>query len=294
MRLIGRLLAVVGLVAGAACGGDGSAPAVTAPQPSVQPPAVVVTFASETVGVTEGETVDIAVRYRINSLSAPLSLAVSPLDQGAVPEDYELSATTFEIPAGQSVSGTAAISFTALVDNQIAEGEEIVELRLVPPGGIRAEVDQNLEVMIADAGASPCAGVQVVATPVESLDTAAHYRRTTLELTHGTEAGAVWFDWDAPYLHDDNCDDDDCRTWWEERSPILEVNLVEWRMESSAGATKDILEVEWFESQPLRFGFHSADGACEGQPAVTCTTPGCEFDRSPVAFHSRFRISSER
>ena len=277
MRSVGRLLAAVGILAASGCGGDGSAPGaptVAAPPP----PAVVVTFASDSIAVTEGETVEITVRYRINSLSAPLSLTVSPLDRGAAADDYELSATAFDIPAGESVTGTAAISLTALVDSQISEGDEAVALRLVPPGGIRAELDQDLEVTIAEGGASPCVGVQVVATPVESLDAAPDYRRTTLELTHGPEAVAVWFDWDAPYLHDEICDDnEDCLEYWEERLPIVEVNLVEWRMESSADGALDLLDLEWHDSTPLRFAFHSADATCDGQPTVTCTTTGCEF-----------------
>ena len=275
MKLIGRLVGAIGVLAGAACGGGGTAPTVTTPEP----PAVVVTFASDAVNLKEGETVEITVRYRINNLSSPLSLAISPLDRGAAPEDYELSATTFDIPAGQGVTGTAAMSLIALEDNQIAEGEEVVALRLLPPGGIRAQLDQSLEVTIGDVGASPCAGVRVLATPIEPIETSRNYRRTTLELTQGREAGAVWFDWEGPYLHDEYCDDDDCRTRWENRFPILEVNLVEWRMESSSSGTEDFLEIEWFESKTARLRFRSADGACEGEPTVACTSAGCELRR---------------
>ena len=275
MKLIGRLVGTIGVLAGAACGGGGTAPTVTTPEP----PAVVVTFASDAVNLKEGETVEITVRYRINNLSSPLSLAISPLGQGAAPEDYELSATTFDIPAGQGVTGTAAISLTALEDNQIAEGEEVVALRLIPPGGIRAELDHNLKVMIGDVGASPCGGVRVMATPIEPIETSRNYRRTTLELTQGTEAGGVWFDWEGPYLHGEYCDDDECRMAWENRFPILEVNLVEWRMESSLRGTEDILQIEWNDSNTLRFGFRSSDGACAGEPTVACTPAGCELRR---------------
>ena len=276
MRRVSRSLAAIGILAVAACGRDGSSPTAAAPQP----PAVVVSFVSDAVRVDEGETAEIVVRYRINTLSTPLSLAVSPLGLGAAPEDYELSGNTFDIPAGQGVTGTAAITLTALVDNQIAEGEEAVGLRLQPPGGVRAQLGPNLEVRIADVGASPCAGVQVVATRIEALETARNYRRTTLELTQGTEAGAVWFDWGGPYLDGEYCDDDDCRTAWEEnRFPILEVNLVEWRMESSASGTSDVLDIEWHDSNTLRFGFRSSDGACEGDPTVACAAAGCELDR---------------
>ena len=272
----GRVLAAIGILAVAACGRDGSSPTAAAPQP----PAVVVTFTSDGVSLEEGETAEIVVRYRINTLSTPLSVAVSPLGLGAAPEDYELSGNTFDIPAGQGVTGTAAITLTALVDNQIAEGEEVVGLRLQPPGGVRTQLGPNLEVRIADVGASPCAGVQVVATRIESLETARNYRRTRLELTQGTEAGAVWFDWGGPYLDGEYCEDDDCRMSWEEnRFPILEVNLVEWRMESSPSGTSDVLDIEWHDSNTLRFGFRSADGACEGEPTVACAAAGCELDR---------------
>ena len=275
MKRAAKLLASLTAVTVAACGGSGTAPAVTAPEP----PAVVVTFASDAVNLKEGETVDITVRYRINNLSSPLSLAISPLDRGAAAEDYELSATTFDIPAGQGVTGTAALSLIALEDNQIAEGEEVVALRLLPPGGIRAQLDQNLEVTIGDVGASPCAGVRVLATPIEPIETSRNYRGTTLELTQGKEAGAVWFDWEGPYLHGEYCDDDDCRTAWQNRFPILEVNLVEWRMESSSSGTEDFLEIEWNDSNTLRFRFRSPDGACDGEPTVACTTTGCELDQ---------------
>ena len=279
MKLLGRLLAGLGVLAIAACGGDGSAPAPAPTVAAPRLPAVAVTFVSDTVRVEEGETVEITVRYRINNLPAPLSLAVSPLDDGAGPEDYELSATTFEIPAGQNVTGTAAISITALADTRISEGEEALELRLVPPAGIRAELDHNLEVTIADAGAVPCAGARVVATPVEPVEASPDHWRTTLELAQDAEAGAVWLDWGAPYYNGEYCDDDDCRTWWEKSSPILEVNLVEWRMESSPGGTSDLLDIEWRDSNTLRFGFRSSDGACEGDPTVTCTGTNCELDR---------------
>ena len=221
------------------------------------------------------------MQYRINSLPAALSLEVSPLNEGADPEDYELSATTFEIPAEQGATGTAAISLTALQDTRIAEGDEAVELRLVPPAGIRAELDGNLEVTIADAGASPCSGVRVVATPVEPVPNSRDYLRTTLELARDAEAGAVWLDWGGPYYNGEYCDDDDCREWWEKSSPILEVNLVEWRMESSPGGTSDLLDIEWDDSNTLRFGFRSSDGGCEGDPTVACTAAGCEVE--PVA-----------
>ena len=62
--------------------------------------------------------------------------------------------------------------------------------------------------------------------------------------------------------------------WWENAFPILEVNLVEWRMESSASGTLDLFDIEWNDSNTLRFAFRSSDGACEGEPTVACTSGG--------------------
>ena len=239
-----------------------------------------VSFAEETVAVREGDTVEIGIRWEAPDLANPLELEASPLGMTAEADDYELPTNTVTVPAGGATTGAATLSLTAVSDRQIAEGDEMLALRLVPPAGVAAELGRNLEVTIVDAGASPCFGVQMVATRVESLDAAPAWRRTTLEFTRGAEAGAVWFDWGGPYLHDENCDDEGCRMRWEERTPILEVNLVEWRMESSE-RKKDILKVEWFGSKALRFGFHSRDGACEGQPTVVCTAAGCELDNRP-------------
>jgi len=242
-------------------------------------PAFVVAFASDTLRVGEGETVEVAIRYQVNDLTAPLALAVSPLDLGVGPTDYDLSATTFEIPAGQSITGTAALSVTALVDDQIAEGEEILGLRMVPPEGIRAQLDQNLEIAIVDVGALPCPGVRIVAVPVEPLASAPNWRQTTIELQQTIENDPAWIEWGGPFRHDENCDDEDCRTAWEVRTPILEVNLVDWWIEASAAGTKDFLQVEWFSSKTLRFGVRSSDGVCDRAPGVVCHTRGCELVR---------------
>ncbi|MYA45017.1 MAG: hypothetical protein F4X43_01445 [Acidobacteria bacterium] len=267
----------------AACGGDGSAPTVAAPQP----PAVVVTFVSETVRVEEGETAEIMAQYRTNTLSTPLSLAVSPLNQGAIPEDYELSGNTFDIPAGQNVTGTAAISLTALVDNQVAEGEEVVALRLEPPEGVRAELGPNLEVRIADVGASPCRGVQVVATPTELIESPRSwngvpgcYRSATLELALERGAQALWIDWEGPFLPDGfwGCGEEPLP------APIINdkppaFNLAEWTHASLPEGILQTLRVEWPEPGPLTLRFRGVGGACEGSPTLTCAGAGCELNR---------------
>ena len=279
-RLLGALGAHLGALAallGAACGGDGGGTAPSVAAPAL--PDMTVSFARNAVTVGEGGTADIEVRYRINSLASPVSLMVSPLGQGAAPEDYELSATSFEIPAGAEGSGTAALAFTALPDGRISEGEEVVALRLVPPGGVRAQLGSDLAVTIADGPGAPCPGVEVLASPVVPLDSAPQWLTTTLALHREPGAGRIQFDWEGPYIHDEHCDDDACREWWETRSPSFELNVVEWRVESSSSGTDHSMDIEWFESKTARLRFQSADGACEGAPTVVCNDSGCELRR---------------
>ena len=276
MSRAARLLGALGALAGAACGGaGGTAPTLAAPEP----PAVVVSFAQDAVGIQEGETAAIVVNYRINTLASPLSLTVSPLDQGATPEDYELSATSFEIPAGQGVTGTAELSLIALPDNHIAEGEEVVGLRLLPPGGVRAQLDQNLEITIADAPGVPCPGVQVQGSRIVRLESARQYLTTTVALSRDPAAGRVGFNWEGPYLHDEYCDDDECREFYEARSPVLEVNVVEWRIESSSGSTTHSMDIEWRASKAARLRFRSGEGGCTGEPTVVCGDTGCTLSQ---------------
>ena len=272
-----RLLGALGALLGAACGGDGSGTAPSVVAPAV--PDVTVSFVRTAVTVGEGETADIEVRYRINSLASPVSLMVSPLGQGAASEDYELSATSFEIPAGEGVSGTAALAFTALPDGRISEGEEVVALRLVPPGGVRAQLGSDLAVTIADAPGIPCPGVEVQASPVAPLDSVPQWLTTTLALHREPSAGRIQFNWKGPYIHDEHCDDDECHEWWETRSPYLELNVVEWRVESSSSGTDHSMDIEWSESKTARLRFRSPDAACEGEPMVACTAAGCELRR---------------
>lgn len=276
MRHPARLLGVLGVLLGTACGGDGggTAPTVTAPAPT--PPAVAVSFAHDTLTVEEGETLDVEVRYHIDSLANPVSLEISPLNQGTTPEDYELEATNLEIPAGQGVSGSVTLAFRALSDRQISEGDERMALRLVPPTGVRAELGSNLMVTIADGPGVPCQGVRVQASPIIA-GTDPRWLTTTLALSRKPNNGRAQFDWAGPYLHDENCHDEECREWWETRSPSLAVNVVEWRIESSSSGTHHSMDVEWYESKTAQLRFRSPDGACSGDPAVTCASSGCEL-----------------
>ena len=131
-------LGAVAALSVVACGdGGGGGAATTAPEPVTPPPpaqpAAVVSFVEDAVTVAEGEVANIEIRYQATRLAGPLRLMVSPRDGNTVPADYEFSATSIEIPAGQEISGTKALSLTALADREIDEGHEVLSLRLVLP-----------------------------------------------------------------------------------------------------------------------------------------------------------------
>ena len=120
----------------------------------------------------------------------------------------------------------------------------MVALRLVPPGGVRAQLGSDLAVTSPTARGSRVRPVQ--ASPVVPLDFR-EWLTTTLALHREPGAGRVQFDWEGPYIHDEYCDDDACREWWETRSPHFEVNVVEWRVASSSGGTDHSMDIEWFD-----------------------------------------------
>ncbi len=261
------------------CNGAANPGATTPRTTPLAPPAVTVSFVEDAVTVAEGQAIDIAVRYQVNELASPLLLAISPLDQDTTPEDYELSAASFEIPAGVGISGTAAVSFTAVSDEHIAEGDERIALRLVEPHGVRASLDQNLEVIIADIGGNPCVGLRVQGTlPKEEGETGgSQILATTLGLRL-TDAAAdvIAFDWEGPYVHDESCRNEDCRAWYAGISPSLEATVVEWAVEPLPSATQHSVQVEWIQGKVFRLRFRSTNGSCDPErDRLECRAAGC-------------------
>ena len=94
-------------------------------------------------------------------------LAISPLAVSASADDFAVSESAIEIPAGQGVSGEASLELAAAPDGLFDEGDETVAIRFVPGGGVNARLGGDLEVVIHDAGVSPCPGANVVATRPE-------------------------------------------------------------------------------------------------------------------------------
>ena len=124
---------------------------------------VTVSFFPEAVALFEGESAEVAVRYQVRELSAPWKLGLSVLGDTAGEDDFELSADTVEIPAGQDLSGELPIVLTARTDAAFAEESERASIRFVPDPDQRATLGGELQVSIRDSGAFPCPGVRILA-----------------------------------------------------------------------------------------------------------------------------------
>ena len=147
------------------CGDD-------AVEPTPADPPVAVAFVEDSVRVVEGETRTVGIRYRIKQAALPLEILVTVVHDNAGAEDYELSDTRFEIPAGSSPEGTLDLAVAGQADDAFAEGDERLSLQLTVLAESPAEVGPSLPVTIADAPVSPAPGIEVTATPPEPVEAA--------------------------------------------------------------------------------------------------------------------------
>ena len=233
---------------------------------TINDPPVVVFFSMDRLEVPEGESRDVTVHYQVADLPTTLDLGISFLAGSASEADFETSAESVRIPAGRLMSGQVEVSLTARTDPTVTEGAETVIVRFIPPSGIEASLvllGQELEVVILDRG-RPCPGVTVWGDPPEWRNSVA---RTTLfmEWENGSGGG---FDWAGPY-YDDEEDPDD-----RSRSPLLEVNIAEWRVDLIEEVIRHTLEIEWPVFLPANLVFRSDTGTCE-LPALVCRVTGC-------------------
>ena len=264
-----RRLFLLLLVVAAGCEQRGG---TVAPAPA--PPPVVVRFVEGAVAVRESETAEIAVRYDTNGI-AGLVTDVIVQHGSAGPADYELATTSLPLdPAGE----TLVVPMRAMLDDELAEGTETLVLVLRPPAGVASQVGTALDVTITDAGVSPCPGVTAVASPVGSLP-GTRYLATTLELDFAPPGEGLHFDWIDPFRHDEDCADEDCRAWWVTRTPYLELNVADWRVETAREAVRHVLDIEWRNTKEVGMRFRSETASCDGEPTIRCTTDGCELDR---------------
>ena len=278
LQVVASALAAFGL---AACNDGGNAPAAvppTAPQPIAATSSLAVSFPDSALSVAEGETAEIAVRYQALELEAPVNLRVSVLPGTAEAEDYEVSPDMLEIPAGTNPDGEGSLTLRALTDRLFAEGEETLEVRLVPPAGMRAELASGLAVTIEEAGANPCAGTVVEGQPPwieEGFDVA----RTRLALDFAPGSGNVVFDWFAPY--DGQAEEVDFVRKEVGRTSRFQAAILAWTTERMVGVIRHTIEFAWpaGTSGGAEAGvrFRSDDGACAGEPMAVCTGFGCEL-----------------
>ena len=113
---------------------------------------------------------------------------------------------------------------------------------------------------------SPCPGVVVRGDPPREWQSVS---RATLLIDWEQQSGGS-LGWAGPY-HDDEHDVENRR-----RTPLLEVNVAEWRVETIEGATRHTLEIEWPRFREIALHFRSDAGNCE-LPTLGCRASGCEL-----------------
>ena len=235
---------------------------------TINDPPVAVFFAMDRLELPEGESREVIVHYQVADLAAPLDLAVSTLAGSASEEDFRVSAEDIRLPAGRLVSGQAVISLAALADRTVTEGAETLTVRFVSPTDAEASLvalGRDLEVVILDRG-RPCSGVTVWGDAPEWRHSVRH--ATLFVEWENDSAGS--FAWAGPYYDDENDPENRLRT------PLLEVNVAEWRVETTPDATRHTLEIEWPPFLAASLVFRSDAGGCE-MPALACSATRCEL-----------------
>ena len=233
----------------------------------VDPP-VEVFFAAPEFQIREGETQTFLVRYQVADLPAAWNAELSFRPETASEADFRTLGTAVHIPAGRIATGEIAVPLTAVSDLLFDEGDETLAVAFVPPVGAtapRPKLGPDLAVTIAEGARESCRGVGFDSTrPRRSGGILA----TTLSVEVPRNLEGVSFDWIGPY-HDDDVDPED-RTV----TPFLEINVADWRMESTRTATEHSLELEWPRFAEIELRFHTGDGACDF-PAIVCSRTGC-------------------
>ena len=122
---------------------------------------------------------------------------------------------------------------------------------------------------------SPCAGVVVRGEAPETeyltfLGPESSILKATLVIEWEKRSTGATFDWTGPYYDDAP----DPGTRW--RTPVLEVNVAEWKIETTPTATVHELEFEWPGFRETRLRFRSGGGGCS-TPVLVCDVGGCAF-----------------
>ena len=262
-----------------ACGGDDSAGPTAPPAPAPPPPpAFAVSFAAEELQVREGETLAVSVHFEVRELTAPVQVRLSAAHDSASEADYELSADSVSVPAGQDRAGDTVIEFAALADLLFTEGAENLLLSFAPPAG-PAILGDPVEIAIIETGASPCPGVTLSGLPWSEQESSdedvPNMLATTLSIELGPGAAGTRVDLLGPYL--------DLGTYGRIAESVSAFGINRWSLRTRPGFLVHELDVNWsgegwFEEEAderLELGF--AGGACSGQPVASCTSNGCEI-----------------
>ena len=273
----------------AGCGGDqGGAPTTSAPPAAPAPPAasgLTVAFVQATARVAEGETAEVPLRWSGASPGSALQIGVAVQNDTAADEDYELLTATVEIPPS-AAGGTATVSLRALEDELFAEGDETLSVQLVAPSGATVQVGGSLEVVIEEAGVSPCTGIRVAAAPPSlenhwgegETEQPSETAMTRFILVSGAGSDSVAVDWIGPYrdydLYAANF------SFYRQRvsySNLFDLILEDWSFHPEESGLRHEFRLEWLSNLEVGLRFRSADGACTGEPVAACTGAGCEL-----------------
>ena len=280
IRRFPQLTAFAAALAFAACGGDGGsiAPAPTPvappqPVPPTQPTPdlpVTVSFSPEAVALFEGESAEVAVRYQVRELSAPWKLGLSVLGDTAGEDDFELSADTVEIPAGQDLSGEVPIVLTARTDSTFSEESERAAIRFVPDPAQRATLGGELQVSIRESGAVPCPGVRILAERPREVRNRFPVLESRVTIERSAAAAGTEISLVEPY---DN---------WGFGQPVPAVVFLNWRTETAGDALRHDFDFLWPSEKPVipnqpSLVFAFSGGPCTGEPLAGCSSDGCEL-----------------
>ena len=240
-----------------------------------------VSFAEESVGVEEGTTLEVPIRYEVRNLTAPVRLSVSPLLVTLEEDDLLVSGAALEIPAGRGLTGAFGLRLTALADDLFAEADEGGSIRFVPPDPalVSLHLGADLDFVVRDAGVAPCPGVRLRARPPAPSEDAPNrigarnrhlFSAVTVDLDASAQGVSVVLR--APY-----------HLWDEVEGfvqPLAAVRVAEWRRETVGAAVRHEFDLEWpdaawFAEPDFEFGF--VGGSCSGDSTAVCRAGECEL-----------------
>ncbi len=250
----------------------------TAPPPAPPPPPPFsASFTAGALEVREGETLTVAIEYRVRELTSSTALGISTRPDSASPEDFAFDAATVVIPAGEDISGVASVEIRALTDSLFAEGEEVLALAFAPTGAASsATLGDPVAVTIVEAGASPCPGVTIRAEPWRQEEWRESRDSTMLASTLGIDlaAGALdtRFELIGPYH--------DLYEGGSTPRSIPTFGIGAWQVHAMTAGIRHELQINWpgeswFEEETsLQFRFLGP--ACSGEPIASCSSESCE------------------